>query len=197
MGGMQLYTTLSLLPLTPLPHTCFSLLAAMTATTNEAGGGFLRTRLRSALHTSNDLLSGLSSNISSRLSVFSVASGNSNASSERSPPPPPPPAIPEKPPSTPPLQLPPSPEESHRSPTMKEMFKVNGRRIAIIDNLVFVLHIYFAHLFLIVIFLFHQVFILKIIRAETLIRMCPFSLFIFRRPSSWRIFVNCGQPLRS
>ncbi|XP_050728248.1 uncharacterized protein KIAA0513-like isoform X1 [Eriocheir sinensis] len=95
----------------------------MTATTNGAGGGYLRTRLRSALHTSNDLLSGLSSNISSRLSVFSVASGNSNASSERSPPPPPIPAVPEKPPSTPPLQLPPSPEESHRSPTMKEMIK--------------------------------------------------------------------------
>ncbi|XP_066965274.1 uncharacterized protein KIAA0513 [Macrobrachium rosenbergii] len=89
----------------------------MTATTNETGSGFLRTRLRSALHTSNDLLSGISSNISSRLSVFSVASANSNASSERTPP------QPEKPPSTPPLQLPPSPEESHRSPTMKEMIK--------------------------------------------------------------------------
>ncbi|KAG0714416.1 hypothetical protein GWK47_014203 [Chionoecetes opilio] len=93
----------------------------MTATANEAGGGggFLRTRLRSALHTSNDLLSGLSSNIS-RLSVFSVAS---NSSSERSPPP----HIlthPEKLPSTPPpLQLPSSPEETHRSPTMKEMIK--------------------------------------------------------------------------
>ncbi|KAG7169200.1 hypothetical protein Hamer_G024821 [Homarus americanus] len=89
----------------------------MTATANETGGGFLRTRLRSALHTSNDLLSGISSNISSRLSVFSAASGNSNASSERTPP------IPEKPPSTPPLKLPPSPEDSHRSPTMKEMIK--------------------------------------------------------------------------
>lgn len=89
----------------------------MTATTNDTGGGFLRTRLRSALHTSNDLLSGISSNISSRLSVFSVASGNSNASSEKTLP------VPEKPPSTPPLQLPPSPEESHRSPTVKEMIK--------------------------------------------------------------------------
>ncbi|XP_069172097.1 uncharacterized protein KIAA0513 isoform X2 [Procambarus clarkii] len=89
----------------------------MTATTNDSGGGFLRTRLRSALHSSNDLLSGISSNISSRLSVFSAASGNSNASSEKTPP------VPEKPPSTPPLQLPPSPEESHRSPTMKEMIK--------------------------------------------------------------------------
>ncbi|KAK3852518.1 hypothetical protein Pcinc_040901 [Petrolisthes cinctipes] len=94
----------------------------MTATANDSGGGggggFLRTRLRSAFHTSNDLLSGLSSNISSRLSVFSVASGNSNASSsERTPP------APDQRPPTPPLQLPPSPVESHRSPTMKEMIK--------------------------------------------------------------------------
>lgn len=90
----------------------------MTATTNERGGGFLRTRLRSALHTSNDLLSGISSNISSRLSAFSVASANSNASSERTPP-----AGEKVRPETPPLQLPPSPEDSHRSPTMKEMIK--------------------------------------------------------------------------
>ncbi|MPD03587.1 hypothetical protein E2C01_099228 [Portunus trituberculatus] len=136
----------------------------MTATANEAGsggGGFLRTRLRSALHTSNDLLSGLSSNIS-RLSVFSVASGNSNASSERSPPPHAPANPPEKPPSTPPLQLPPSPEESHRSPTMKEMIKV-GRLCSICfahaGNVLFLHFLFICLLLLLLLLLFYYLFI--------------------------------------
>ncbi|XP_076032338.1 uncharacterized protein KIAA0513 isoform X4 [Oratosquilla oratoria] len=77
------------------------------ATAANDSRGFFKTRLRSVVHTSNDLLSG----ISSRFSVFSMSSD------------PAPPVQEEEPPRTPPLQLPPSPEDSNKSPTVKEMIK--------------------------------------------------------------------------
>ncbi|CAL4126311.1 unnamed protein product, partial [Meganyctiphanes norvegica] len=85
----------------------------MAATSNE--GGFFGGRFRSALSSSNGILSGISSNISSRFSGFSSTSVPSQESSEA--------AVPDERAETPPLQLPPTPESSHPSLTMKEMIK--------------------------------------------------------------------------
>ena len=96
----------------------------------DGNRGSLRTRLRSAFNTSNDLITGISSNISTRLSMFSAAS-NSSLNSEHSHTPPPPTEEPTTPPlalhelpSTPPPMMPPSPEDPLKNASMKEKIKV-------------------------------------------------------------------------
>lgn len=57
------------------------------ADTSAKGPGFLRLKLRNAFHSSSDIISGISSNISSRLSMFSNASSSSLNQEPVTPPP--------------------------------------------------------------------------------------------------------------
>ena len=113
----------------------------------EEKRGFLRNRLRSAFNTSNDLITGISSNISTRLSMFSAAS-NSSLNSDHSHHTPPGPSAnetaipePEDPttpplalhelPSTPPPMMPPSPDDPLKNASMTDKIKVTNKKFNI------------------------------------------------------------------